>query len=656
MIKHICILLLLFSSILGYSQQIQDCNTWANFTTRTLRGIAIGNIAITGQHLTIEAEINPSVQYTLNSSGDIVSKHAWPADCNYLLRPDRGQITLTNGVHYSTPPICATLQGKTYHVAMTYDGEELVFYRNGIRMSSIKCSGNLIQNNWNTVIGTVATQNSLAESYTGYINEVRIWNVTRTQNQIFSNMITPLTNPTSESGLLAYYRFNSLKNLQGNTAFDGTLSEAITYPVPVPSCILADNGCPSLDCNLTSTFDIDQDICDPAHFKLANTTSNVVSYLWRFGDNIANQTTPNTEVKYQESGIYTISLKVSDNNGCSGTTSKSVSATVLPNVIENTSEEICKGQTVTLVSSISDQNTQYRWTPTLQLSNSNQRTTIATMEETTNFHLSVEKENGCQYDADVLITVPDAAKFAMTPTDSTVCNGKGVTLLAVGGDSYEWQDNEGNILGKDASLDVVPSKSETYKVDISNTKCGERASLSSTINVFPETSLSIAVSNTIDCANPSAQLYVKDGRNVVWETNETLTPNGNNAVIKPTKTTTYSAKIEDKYGCPYEVSYTQVVAFDPSSSLFFIPSAFTPNGDGKNDIFIIISNVAMNKFSLRIFNRYGQLVFNSQNQEHGWNGRYKNELQPTGTYIYEVVGNSSFCGEYHKKGTIVLIR
>ncbi len=203
---------------------------------------------------------------------------------------------------------------------------------------------------------------------------------------------------------------------------------------------------------------------------------------------------------------------------------------------------------------------------------------------------------------------------------------------------------------------LAPEISSNYTLDISSSKCGEKVSFASAVKTFPLSTFSITPSNQINCANTFAEISVKDAKKVQWEPQESLVAKGSAAIITPKTTTTYQANIEDQYGCLYEVNYTQYVLFDPSSVHFFIPNAFTPNGDGKNDIFRVRTDVAFDKYSLRIFNRYGQLVFETRNPEMGWDGSVEKVPQPTGTYIYEVVAHCGFCGEFYKKGTIVLIR
>jgi gliding motility-associated-like protein len=89
----------------------------------------------------------------------------------------------------------------------------------------------------------------------------------------------------------------------------------------------------------------------------------------------------------------------------------------------------------------------------------------------------------------------------------------------------------------------------------------------------------------------------------------------------------------------------------------YVPTAFTPNGDGLNDKFKIIPVGITNIRYFNIYNRWGQLIFSTQDPSKGWDGTVKGIPQPAGTYVWVVAGNSSVDQALLKKqGTLVLIR
>lgn len=240
-----CLILLLFFLNQNISAQL-PCNTWLKVTSKP-DAVEIGDLDVTGNKITVEAMFNRTTAYNpaddYRYAGDIVSKHMDPSDCNYLLRPRHAEITTTNGF-FATPAVCDLELNKTYHVAFVYDGSTLKFYRNGFLLSQVPATGNLITNNYGTRIGDIAGPwNPPSTNFTGYINEVRIWNVARTQAQIKAGMNTTLANPTTQTGLLAYYTFNNLANKQGSGQWDGLLTGSGAINQTNPACTFVADSC-----------------------------------------------------------------------------------------------------------------------------------------------------------------------------------------------------------------------------------------------------------------------------------------------------------------------------------------------------------------------------------------------------------------------------
>jgi len=235
---------IILSFILVYSSYSQCSNDWLYIPSYPSY-VDIGSLNVTGNQITVEAMVNRTQAYVDgtgdNNDGDIVSKHLDPSNTNYLLRLNHAYFTNTSGQFFATPDICDPELNKTYHVAMVYDGTTLKYYRNGFLMSETPASGDLYQNSFPTRIGLYS--GTIIEDFLGYITEVRIWNVARTQDQLRQYMNTSLPNPTSQVGLLAYYQFSSLTNLQGNTAWNGTITGTASINQANPTCsgFLADS-------------------------------------------------------------------------------------------------------------------------------------------------------------------------------------------------------------------------------------------------------------------------------------------------------------------------------------------------------------------------------------------------------------------------------
>ncbi len=226
------------------------------FLPDAVNWVNLGDLDVPGNQLTVEALI----QYT-GPSVNILSKHTDPSNVNYLLRIGSFEITTTQGFAAFSGVAAAGVQlevGRTYHVAATYNGSFLRYYVNGCLTGEMEWSGNMIQNNIDAAIGQQSTNET--EQFRGYIDELRIWNVARTQEQIANNMLD-LPDPTNQTGLMAYYKFESnFVNVQGNATWNGTAVgnpefETIPYPYPTELGVTASSS--PVVCNDTETGAID---------------------------------------------------------------------------------------------------------------------------------------------------------------------------------------------------------------------------------------------------------------------------------------------------------------------------------------------------------------------------------------------------------------
>jgi hypothetical protein len=170
--------------------------------TESIQYVDIGDLDISGNLITVEAKI-----LLTNPIGNIVSKHTDPSNVNYLLRPTRFEITTENGFYIMQNPFNLDLN-KWYHVAGTYDGQYIRYYVNGCLVIENPASGNLVQNNFNTGIGNRTFNFQNQEQFYGQIDEVRIWDICRSESDIKDNM-NNLPDPENQDGLVAYYKFDN---------------------------------------------------------------------------------------------------------------------------------------------------------------------------------------------------------------------------------------------------------------------------------------------------------------------------------------------------------------------------------------------------------------------------------------------------------------
>jgi gliding motility-associated-like protein len=100
-----------------------------------------------------------------------------------------------------------------------------------------------------------------------------------------------------------------------------------------------------------------------------------------------------------------------------------------------------------------------------------------------------------------------------------------------------------------------------------------------------------------------------------------------------------------------------VQVYDNCSFPIFMPNAFTPNQDGKNDVFRVPLQNKNKLVRLSIFNRYGQVVYTTANSGEGWDGTaFNNQPQPGGVYVYYLIMEDLLGNKLQQKGSFLLLR
>ena len=102
------------------------------------------------------------------------------------------------------------------------------------------------------------------------------------------------------------------------------------------------------------------------------------------------------------------------------------------------------------------------------------------------------------------------------------------------------------------------------------------------------------------------------------------------------------------------ISVSNTIEVNPELYLY-IPNAFTPNDDGLNDSFGALGH-GVKDYHLVIYNRWGQLVFESSNINNQWDGTFQGVKSPAGIYIYNIQAEGYYQGDFHKEGTISIVK
>ena len=148
--------------------------------------------------------------------------------------------------------------------------------------------------------------------------------------------------------------------------------------------------------------------------------------------------------------------------------------------------------------------------------------------------------------------------------------------------------------------------------------------------------------------------------NVLWQPSAGLSCDTcRQVLVAPDSSENYLVTLTDLFNCiARDTLHVMVSGGSTNCSLsdIFIPNTFTPNGNGKNDVFYARASSSYVLNYLRIFNRWGKMIFESKNWQQGWDGTSGNNPMPPGAYVYEMEAVCSSGDIIRKQGTITLIR
>lgn len=309
--------------------------------------------------------------------------------------------------------------------------------------------------------------------------------------------------------------------------------------------------------------------------------------------------------------------------------------------------EICVGQSVQLNASNAN---DYTWTPSTGLSATNVPNPTATPTTTTTY--IVTGVSGCFTTSDTVTVVVHPLPDVTAGPDVTVCPGTPVDVFATGGVSYSWFPPSG--VNNSTSQNPTATVNETTEFTVVATDqfgCQDSAHL--TITTFDIPTVTVSNDTSIYLGN-SVSLLATGGVNYQWVPPTYLDANNIPSPLStPTETTTYTVTITTADGCIIVDSVKITVIFD---ALVMVPSAFSPNNDNNNDLLHVLVRGIFHLNDFYIYNRWGALLFQTNDANIGWDGKYKGEPQELGVYVYLVEGTDAKGNKISKQGNITLMR
>ncbi|MEZ4883832.1 MAG: gliding motility-associated C-terminal domain-containing protein [Chitinophagales bacterium] len=437
------------------------------------------------------------------------------------------------------------------------------------------------------------------------------------------------------------------------------VGQAITIELLTTDCGKGDHaGYAYIDAAcLPLDISFESDICIGEGSATLSVAEGFAVYLWSNGETGRTATIENAKVG------DVVSVELTSVTGCSITLSDTIEAP--PNSLEVLLEpievpQICEGETVVIEVNGTNLETIY-WKDFDLYANPFEVIPMTT----TTYELIPIDFNGCQHPLElVTIVVNPPPNIEITASEQNICNGETVELsLEVNNDNgFRWLDN-----GDNASIRILqPSETRTFYAEADGIGTCPTAMDSLTIVVTDSQPIDYTKTpNATICVGESITLSIENRTNIEGIEWEGLQNEAFLIEVSPSESQyfVFSLRAAD---CAYlQKDSILVEVLSTSNALnycsLYVPTAFSPNKDGINDVLQVTTNCFQNTpnandFTFKVFNRWGEVVFEANDVLQSWDG---SDL-PNGLYVWWL----SFEGELEsvcrarifEKGNVLLIR
>ncbi len=377
------------------------------------------------------------------------------------------------------------------------------------------------------------------------------------------------------------------------------------------------------------------------------------SFLWSPNYMIDNINSATPLVSPDVTTTYRVTL--TDAFGCTG--SDTVRVRVVDRVTQFAMPDTTICRTDPVVLRVTSDALRYVWTEipaNNTLNNPFIKNPTAIPLVTTAYHV-VGNIGKCIAENDITVT-PIPYPAANAGPDNTICFGQSAQLNASGGSIYSWTPaaflTATNIPNP---VSVRPSDNVRYIVTVRDVLGCPKPAKDTVFLFVAKIKADAGPRDTSVVLGQPLQLFASGSINYAWTPTTWLdNPNIYNPIALPRNDIQYVVRVSNNAGC-FALDSIRVRVFTIKPDLL-VPNAFTPNGDGNNDIFKPIP-IGMKTLDIfRVYNRWGQMVYSGTGNGSGWDGTFGGAKQDMATYVWHAEGVDYLNNKIKRKGSVVLIR
>lgn len=396
------------------------------------------------------------------------------------------------------------------------------------------------------------------------------------------------------------------------------------------------------------------------HTSIPSPNIPLTGWQWDLGNGMRSTSQEPAPTIYNASGSYPVKLIVTDARNCMDSISINIMVRPTPIVHAVTPQaKICEGNSVTL-QGIS--NAPIEWRQPYQISCLNCDNPVVTPLRDTSYIAIATNTYGCTTSDTVAIQVVPEVHLVVS-ADTSICSGTHAQLRAYGAAAYAWTPNDATIIGANTAMPVVTLTADAvYTVSASNDPACPAATAQINVEVRPVPTVNAGPDQvvTVGSVVQLTPTYSSDVVSMEWKPSTYLAcATCPETVSTPRQSMDYALEVTNNVGCKRtDVMNVKLVC---DESVVFFPNAFSPNGDGMNDIFYARGKGIRTVKSIRIYSRLGQEVFRRENFNvedisMGWDGSFKGRTLAADVYIYMVELLCDSNETFHLKGNVTLLR
>jgi gliding motility-associated-like protein len=387
-------------------------------------------------------------------------------------------------------------------------------------------------------------------------------------------------------------------------------------------------------------------ICPPDPLQLQANGLGV--YTWSPNINMTGANTPNPRVNVTSDTKYYVDL---DYDGCLNRDSVMIRAVNQVSLTLPADTVICLGDAITLRPA--SDGLRYSWAPAASLDDAGIKNPLATPTGSTHYTVTASISN-CTATADINVSTVPYPRANAGP-DTTICFGTAAALhAATDGSAFTWTP----LLPNTLHPIVQPAATTAYILTATDTRGCPKPTIDTVlVTVLPKVNATAGGDTAVVLGQP-LQLNAGGGLSYTWFPAAGLSsPFIQNPVITfntPTRAIRYKVLVQDEAGCA-DSAFITVKVYNTLPQVF-VPTAFTPNGDGANDYLRPIGAGIKEIRYFSVYNRWGQMVFTGTANGIGWDGRINGAPQSTGVYVWQVKAVDYLGYDFFLTGTATLLR